>query len=108
MRLLLGVQSGGVSGRCGVAAAVAGEGGGVAAVVGEGGEGVGTQPAGRLNAPAAAGQQPSSLEGVGGAAARGWGCMDGGGLWGWAGPGLARWLLLPTPKGGYCWLVWAD
>jgi len=68
VRLLLGVQSGGAPGGCGTAAdddvvvvavavaAVAGEGGGVAAVVGEGGDGVGTQPAGRLNAPAAAGQ----------------------------------------------------
>ena len=71
MRLLLGVQGGGVAGGCEAAAAdddavvvavavaaaaVAGEGGGVDPVVGEGGEGVGTQPAGRLNAPAAAGQ----------------------------------------------------
>ena len=57
------------------------ENGGVAAVGGEGGDDVRTQSAGRLDAPAAAGQQPSSLEGVGGAAARGWSCMEGGDLW---------------------------
>jgi hypothetical protein len=43
--------------------------------------------------------------GVGGGGGVG-GCVEGGDLWGWAGPGFARWLLLPTPKGGYCWLVW--